>query len=236
VKRLRIPMGQLGTGNEGLKSPRACGFAFLFFVLAALSASPLAGQTGATLSPEEDDRVREAQDPGERIIVYLDLLEDRLSRFDAFRRKPDDPKYDHAGYLQDLLAEYISLNEEMKNWIEYHYEQAGDMRRGLRKLLERAPQQLTTLRGIQATSDPYSAQYGDSLRDAIEQLTDILDGATKALADQTKRFGEMKKQEKEAERLAKDRAKEERKRTKEEKKLRRRQGKQGRVPGETPEE
>jgi hypothetical protein len=205
-------------------------------LVAACSVAWSAAQTGAALTQEEEERVRETQDPGERIVVYLDLLQDRLSRFDSFRHKPDDPKYDHAGYLQDLLADYISLNEEMKNWIEYHYEHSGDMRPGLRALLERAPQQLVMLRGIQASSDPYSGHYADSLRDAIDQLTDALDGATRALADQTKKFGEMKRQEKEERRLAKERAKEESKRTKEEKKLRKRQGKKGSVPGETPEE
>jgi hypothetical protein len=223
-----------GQGEMGM-APRMGRFA-LILVLTALSAGPLTAQTGATLSQEEEDKVRETQDPGERIVVYLDLLQVRLERFDSFRHKPDDPKYDHAGYLQDLLAEYISLNEEMKNWIEYHYEHTGDMRGGLRTLLERAPQQLTTLRGIRESSDPYSGQYGDSLRDAIDQLADTLDGATKAFADQTKKFGELKQQEKEEKRLVKERAKEENKRTKEEKKLRKRQGKKGRVPGETPEE
>ena len=221
--------------NELVTPPLTRRLALAFF-LGALSAAPLAAQTGATLRQEEEDRVRETQDPGERIVVYLDLLQDRLGRFDSFRHKPVDPKYDHAGYLQDLLTEYISLNEEMKNWIEYHYEHTGDMRGGLRALLERAPQQLVTLRGIRESSDPYSGQYGDSLRDAIDQLTDTLDGATKALADQTKKFGELKQQENEGKRLAKERAKEESKRTKEEKKLRKRPGKKGTVPGETPEE
>ena len=202
----------------------------------ALCARPLAAQTGATLTTEEEDRVRETQDPGERIVVYVDFLQVRLERFDEFRGRPDDPKYDHAGYLQDLLAEYIALNEEMKNWIEYHYEHQGDMRGGLRTLLERAPQQLVVLRGIQESTDPYSAHYKDALRDAIEQLADTLDGATKALADQTKKFGELKKQEKEEKRLAKERAKEENRRLKEERKARKRQGKKGTVPGETPEE
>jgi len=202
----------------------------LWLVLGMGFTLPLAAQTGARLSEQEEDKVREAQDPGERIVVYLDLLQDRLARFDSFRKRPVDPKYDNAGYLEDLLGEYIALHEEMKNWIEYHYQHMGDMRGGLRTLLERGPQQLLTLRSIQESSDPYSGQYGDALQDAIDQLTDTLDGASKALADQTKKFGELKKQEKEEQRIAKERRKEEAKRTKEEKKLRKR--KEGRVPGE----
>jgi hypothetical protein len=207
----------------------------LTLALIVLSSGALVAQSGARLSEEEEDKLREAQDPGERIVVYLDLLQDRLARFDAFRRKPNDPKYDYAGYLDDLMGEYIAINEEMKNWVQFQHEHAGDMRRGLRALLDRGPQQLTTLRAIQSSPDPYAGKYGDGLRDAIDQLTDTLDGATQALAGQEKKFGELKKQEKEDQRLSKERAKEESKRTKQEKKLRKRGGK-GRVPGETVEE
>jgi hypothetical protein len=194
------------------------------------------GQAGAALTQDEEDKIRETQDPGERIVVYLDLLQDRLMRFDSFRRRPVDPKYDNARYLDDQMGEYIALVEEMKNWIEYHYEHMGDMRGGLRTLLERGAQQLTTLHAIRDSPDPYARQYEDSLRDAIDQLADTLDGATKALADQTAKFKDLKRQGKEEERLAKERRKEEAKRAKEEKKLRKSQGKKGRAPGETDEE
>jgi hypothetical protein len=207
----------------------------LSLALVLLASGTLAAQSGARLNEEEEDKLREAQEPGQRILAYLDFLQDRLSRFESFRHRPDDPKYNYAGYLDDLMGEYIAINEEMKNWIQYQYEHSGDMRGGLRALLDRGPQQLVTLRAIQSSPDPYTSKYGDSLRDAIDQLSDTLDGATRALAGQEKKFGELMKQEKEDKRLAKERAKEEAKRTKQEKKLRKRHEK-GRVPGDTTDE
>jgi len=191
-------------------------------------------QTGATLSQAEENRVREAQDPGERIVVYLDLLQARLDRFEAYRKKPASGPYDYGAYLDDLLLEYLALNDELKNWIQYQYQENRDMRRGLRALLERGPQQLVVLRQIQQSPDAHAPRYADSLRDSIDQLSDTLDGATRALADQEKRFAQMKLDEKAAMKEAKERAKEEAKRTKEEKKLRKRLGK-GKVPGESDE-
>ncbi len=204
--------------------------------LAVVLACPLAAQTKATLNESEEDRVREVQDPGERIVVYMDLLDTRLMRFETARQQPVDARYDQANFLRELLGEYIALNEEMKNWIEHHYERANDMRGGLRKLLERGPQQLAALRGIQQAPDPHSQAYADSLRDAIDQLSDTLDGATVALAEQTKKLGELKKQEKEEVKQAKERAKEEARRTKQAKKERTRQDKKKTVPGDIPEE
>jgi hypothetical protein len=189
-------------------------------------------QKGEILRESEQDKLREEQDPSKRIGIYLDIAEDRLTTFESYRMRPADPKHDIGGYLDDLLGEYIGVYDELKNWIEYQYRRDGDMRPGLRGLLERAPQQLARLRSIKESSDPYVSSYEASLEDAIDQVSDTLDGATVALAEQQKKFPEIKEDKKEAARLAKERAKEEAKRTKEEEKLRKQQGKR-RVPGDT---
>lgn len=206
----------------------------LALLLVTMPPSRVWAQKGDFLTEEEQEKAREAQGPSERIAVYLDFAQARLDRFEGFRKKPADPKYDNGAYLDQLLADYLVLNEELKNWIEFQYGRNGDMRRGLQALLERGPQQLAALRRIEQSPDAFAPDYGDTLRDAIAQLTDTLDGATKALADQEKRLGELKREEKAAARLAKERAKEEEKRTKEEKKLRKRQGKRG-VPADSDE-
>ena len=203
----------------------------LFTPLSALSQEP----KRAALSDAEEDKLREAQDPATRVELYVAYAQDRLSRFETFKNRPDNPQVDSGSYLDELLGEYISLNEEMKDWIEVHYEHHGDMRSGLRALLEKGPPQLKTLRGIEESPGPHAAAYAGSLRDAAEQLTDLLDGATKALAEQEKEFAQAKRDEKEAARISKERRKEEAKRTKEEEKLRKRQGK-SRVPGEGQED
>lgn len=208
--------------------------AMLVLVLLLAPNPWLRAQTGATLSEAEETRVREAQDPGERIVVYLDFLQARLDRFEAYRKKPASGPYDYGAYLDDLLLEYLALNDELKNWIQYQYRENRDMRRGLRALLERGPQQLAALRQIQQSPDAHAPRYADSLRDSIDQLSDTFDGATRALADQEKKFAQMKRDEKAELKMAKERAKEEAKRTKQEKKLRKQLGK-GKVPGESDE-
>ena len=206
----------------------------LLLVPLTVGGTRLHGQTGANLNDEEQDKLREAQDPAERIVVYLELLQTRLDKFEEYRRKPADPRYDTAGYLDDMLTDYIALNDELESWIELQYGQTADMRRGLRALLERGPQQLALLRAAQQSPGNYSSQKGDALRDAIDQLTDTIDGATKALAEQEKKFGQLKRDEKAEAQASKERVKEEKKRTKEEKKLRKRQRK-AKVPGEIDE-
>ncbi len=202
--------------------------------LLAAAAGFLPGQKTDLLTEDEQNKLREAQDPSERIELYLAFAQARLERFDGLREKPADPKYDNGAYLDSLLGQYIALDDELKNWIEYQHQRNGDMRRGLRALLERGPQQLERLRRIQQTPDAYAADYKDSLREAIDDLSDTLDGAAKALTEQGKKFAEMKREEKATAREAKERRKEEEKRTKEEKKLRKKEHKRG-VPADTDE-
>ena len=197
--------------------------------LVATEATPVAFlQTKkSVLTNDEDDKLREEQDPAKRIELYLAFAQDRLDRFVNFRSKPADPNYDTGEYLDRLLGEYVAVDDELKDWIEYQYGRSGDMRAGLRALLERGPRQLEQLRQVQQAPDAFARDYANSLRDAIDDLTDTLDGASKALADQEKKYGELKREAKADARAAKEREKEEKKRTKEEKKLRKREQKRG---------
>ena len=179
-------------------------------------------QKGDFLTGEED-KLREAQDPSGRIEVYIDLVQVRLDRLDKYRREPKSSEYDIEAFLNKQLDEYLSLNEELRNWIDEQAERHGDMRKGLRKLLEIYSKQLEQLRGIQQAPGIYASAYASSLQDAITDASDLLDGATRALSDQQKQFAESKEQEKAATRLSKERLKEEEKRTKEENKLRKKQ-------------
>ena len=197
--------------------------------LVATEATPVAFlQTKkSVLTNDEEDKLREEQDPAKRIELYLAFAQDRLDRFVNFRSKPADPNYDTGEYLDRLLGEYIAVDDELKDWIEYQYGRTGDMRAGLHALLERGPRQLEQLRQVQQAPDAFARDYASSLRDAIDDLTDTLDGASKALADQEKKYGELKREAKADARAAKEREKEEKKRTKEEKKLRKREQKRG---------
>jgi len=187
-----------------------------------LAAAPAAlGQLekGEILTENEEDKLRDAQDPSQRIEIYLAFAEERLDRFEGSRSKPTNPNEDTGAYLNALLNQYIGINDELKNWIDDQYQRNGDMRRGLRDLLQLGQQQEDRLRRIEETPDAFSANYRDALRDAKDDLDDTLEGAAKALTDQEKKLGELKREEKATERSIKERAKEERKQTKEEKKL-----------------
>lgn len=179
------------------------------------------------LSEEEQDKLREAaQDPTQRILVYIDLIQTRLTRFDDFRDKPPDATYDYVRTADKQLDETVRLTEELKDWIQLQFDHGADMRAGLRKMVEMAPKQLDELQHAQANPDSYTPVYKANLKDAIEDLSDALDGATKALAEQQKKFGELRRDEKADQRAAKEQTKEDKKKQKEEEKLRKKMRKE----------
>lgn len=201
-------------------------------VLLATSGAGALAQKIDFLTDEEQDKLREAQEPSERIQLYLDFEQVRLARFETARSNPAVTTEDIGKYLNGLLSQFVSLDEELKSWIEDHYDRNADMRKGLRAVLEAGAGQLEQLRRIQQSPDASSPAYADTLRDAIDDLTDTLDGATKALGEQQKKFDTEKEQQKADAQEAKQRAKEDKKRAKEEQKLRKKEHKSG-VPADS---
>ena len=188
------------------------------FVLASFAGARLLAQQGAYLSDDEADELRDAQDSSLRIEVYLKLEESRLDQMDGLRDEP--------AKLRILLSQFVSINEEMKGWIQDQYDHHGDMRKGLRSLLEHGAQQLELLKQIQKLPGAADAEYASNLHEAIDSVTDGLNGATQALTDQQKMFGVLKREEKADAKATRERIKEEKKRNKEEEKLRKRMERQ----------
>ncbi len=185
-------------------------------LLCAASTRTVAQETRhAALSDDEEDLLREAQDPNQRIVVYLQFEQTRLERMKEARSRPQD--------MDAILSDYISLLEEMKNWIQDQYNRRGDMRKGLQKLLEQGPNQRADLLAFEPPAGAPPPPYAGDLRDALDDWGDALDGSAKALQDQIKLFGELKQEEKAEKKATAERIKEEKKRQKEEEKLRKKE-------------
>lgn len=185
----------------------------ILLVLAPLCAH---AQNHDSLTSAEVNKLRDAQDPSERIKVYLSFQQDRLGRMEAVSEANGDSREN----MDDLLDQYISIDNELKDWIQYQFDHDGDMRKGLRALLDEGPKQLEILRHIQKSPGPESSDFSTSIRDAIADMNDTLDGATQALAAQQRKFPEMAQGAKADARALKKERKEQKKLNKKERKMR----------------
>ncbi|MCL5005110.1 MAG: DUF1682 domain-containing protein [Acidobacteria bacterium] len=173
----------------------------------------------ADLNSEEVGELRNAQDPSKRISVYLSIAQTRLYRVEGLRNTSPEAQANIGWQVNELLGQYISIDSELKGWIQDQYDHKRDMRSGLRHLLKVAPGQLQFLEHIRSSPGPGASAYSESLRDAIANMNDTINGATEALAAQEKMFPEMKRESKAEARALKKERKEEAKRNKEEEKL-----------------
>jgi septal ring factor EnvC (AmiA/AmiB activator) len=196
-------------------------FAFVPAILVLFLPLSVSAQNQDYLTSAEVNKLRDAQDPSERIKVYLAFEQDRLSRMEAAIGSNGDTR----DSFDELLNQYISIDNELKDWIQYQYDHDGDMRKGLRALLDEGPKQLEVLRHFQTSGDAEAKADSSSLRDAIADMSDTLDGATQALAAQDKKFPEMKASAKAEERELKMQRKEQEKLNKKERKMRNKQRK-----------
>ncbi len=166
---------------------------------------------GADLSPAEEDQLREAQNPGERIAVYLELGATRIDKFEEYRPPSGRAPSEHGPYLNSLLNTYIACIDELKEWMEYQYDRDGDMRKGLRVLLKQGPLHLERLRRARRFQDNLTAYYAQTLEYAIENMEDTLDGGALAFGEQQKNFRERQEAEEEEKKQAKRNKKKRRK-------------------------
>lgn len=174
------------------------------------------------LTSSEVSKLRNAQDPSQRIKVYVSFQQNRLEQMEA----ASDENGDVRESFDELLNQYIDIDNEMKDWIQYQYNHDGDMRKGLRVLLDQGPKQLEILRHFQNSPSPAQRGSASTLHDAIADMNDTLNGATQALAVQQKKFPAMKQAAKADAKALKKERKEQEKLNRKERKMRNKHRKQ----------
>lgn len=188
--------------------------------LVLLRPLPERGQDTQYLTGPEVDQLRDAQDPSERIKVYLDFSLERLEQMDELHAQTPELDEGPNSDFRRLLSQYVSITDEMKDWISDQYQRNGDMRKGLKDLMERGPKEVEELRDLEGGSGTGATGAQKKLQDAIDDTSDAVDGGSKALSEQIRKFGELEKDKKVEAKDVKEQRKEQEKRQKEEKKLR----------------
>jgi hypothetical protein len=153
---------------------------------------------GDYLTEEEDDHVRQAQSPDDRIKVFMRIADRRLAALNPLpastdakaQKKAEEekkewgelPKLDRAG----LLRHYARAIEECIAKLEDAYEhnpKSKALAKALEILREGTDRQLQTLRAL--TPATQNERESDALRRAIEQAEVANEGAHKGLKAKT---------------------------------------------------
>ena len=104
------------------------------------------------LNPNEQDQLRDAaQDPAERLKLYIQFARTRLTALEQVRA---DPKItDRAQQTRDRLQDFLDVYDEMNDNIDTFVERKADLRKPLKSVIEADTEFQAKLRALKNSAD-----------------------------------------------------------------------------------
>jgi len=143
-----------------------------------LLSTALAQRRADPLNPLEEDQLRDAaQDPADRLKLYIVFARTRLTSLEQMRA---DPKVtDRAQQTRDRLQNFLDVYDELNDNIDTFVERKADLRKPLKAVIEADTEFQAKLRALKSsveTNKDESKQY-DFL------LTNVLDAVDGGVQD-----------------------------------------------------
>jgi hypothetical protein len=130
------------------------------------------------LSAIEADKIRDAETPNERIILFLTFADDRLKKLQYELDHPSQANHDEM--INSLLNAYVGCVDDAADLIQLGIEKQQNIRKAINLMASKTKEYIVVLQKI-PTNTPDSDMYKDNLDDAIEGTQDASREAVAAL-------------------------------------------------------
>jgi hypothetical protein len=150
---------------------------------AVVRASFVPQETKDYLTQDEADKIRDTQNPGERIKLYLSFAEDRLKKF-QYEQARTVPEMHRGDILNGLLNGFSGCLDDAADEIDEAKDRQLNIHPELKLLESKGKEFLVELQKIEKNKGPDFDDYSDTLEDAI-------DGTKEAIADAQDALREM---------------------------------------------
>ena len=134
------------------------------------------------LSDEESDKIRDTQNPGDRIKLYVSFAEDRLKKFE-YEQARTVPEMHKGDILNGLLNGYSGCVDDAADEIDEAKNKQLNIHPELKLLESKSKDFLSELEKIQKAKGPNFDDYNDTLQDAIDGTKDAMSDAHDALKE-----------------------------------------------------
>jgi hypothetical protein len=167
-------------------------------LICALLAGPVAAQQQRDyLTVDESDQIREAQDPNERLALYVHFARQRLSQVDHWLAKE---KPGRSILIHDALDDYANIIDAIDMVADDALQRRVDIKAGLAAVATAESEMLLGLQKIQDSQPKDMSRYDFVLRQSIDGTNDSLDlarqdPAVRAAAVAAKQAKEKKERE-----------------------------------------
>jgi hypothetical protein len=167
-------------------------------LICALLAGPIAAQQQRDyLTVDEADQIREAQDPNERLALYIHFARQRLSQVDHWLAKE---KPGRSILIHDALDDYANIVDAIDAVADDALQRHVDVKLGLAAVATAESEMLLALQKIQDSQPKDMSRYDFVLKQSIDGTNDSLDlaredPAARAAAIAAKQAKEKKERE-----------------------------------------
>ncbi|HTS13724.1 MAG TPA: hypothetical protein VMH00_16515 [Candidatus Limnocylindrales bacterium] len=151
----------------------------LALAIPAVRAARTAQQKMDYLTDSEADKIRDANNPSDRIKLYVAFAEDRLKKFqyELSRATPDNHRGD---ILNGLMNAFSGCMDDAADQIDDAKEKQVNIHESLKLMESKGKDFLATLQKIDEAAGPSFDDYKDTLEDAIQGTKDAVSEAQQA--------------------------------------------------------
>jgi aromatic ring-cleaving dioxygenase len=141
-------------------------------ICALLAAPVVAQQQRDYLTVDEGDQIREAQDPNERMALYIHFAKQRLSQVDHWLAKE---KAGRSVLIHDALDDYANIIDAIDAVADDALQRKLNVKLGLSAVVTAESEMLVRLQKIQDSRPKDMARYDFVLKQSIDGTNDSLD-------------------------------------------------------------
>jgi len=147
------------------------------------------------LNPLEQDQLRDAaQEPNERLKLYIQFSRTRLTSLEQTR---SDPKLtDRGQQTRDRLQDFLDVYDELNDNLDTFVERKADLRKPLKTLIEADTEFQARLRALKSSAEANEGeaqQYDFLLSSVLETVDSSVQDHRQLLSQQEETFKHKKK-------------------------------------------